>query len=49
MIDFVGNDLWQMKQELLKLGALALNRGNNVIEEKDVENLVKPKINADIF
>ena len=49
LIDFVGNDLWQMKQELLKLGALALNRGNNVIEEKDVENLVKPKINADIF
>ena len=49
LIDFIGNDLWQMKQELLKLGAFSLNRGDNTIGETDVENLVKPKINADIF
>lgn len=49
LMDFIGNDLWRMNQELLKLGALALNRGDNIIGETDVENLVKPKINADIF
>ena len=49
LIDFVGNDLWQMEQELLKLGAFVLNRGDNAIGETDVENLVKSKINADIF
>lgn len=49
LIDFVGNDLWQMKQELLKLSAFVFNRGDKAIGEIDVENMIKPKINADIF
>lgn len=49
LIDFVGNDLWQMKQELLKLGAFVFNRGDKAIGETDVENMIKPKINVDIF
>ncbi|OWK26900.1 MAG: DNA polymerase III subunit delta [Parcubacteria group bacterium GW2011_GWA2_38_13b] len=49
LIDFIGNDLWQMKQELLKLSAFVLNCGNNIIGETDVESLVKPKVNVDIF
>lgn len=49
LVDFIGNDLWRMKQELLKLGAFVSDRGDNIIEEADIDKLVKPKINSDIF
>ncbi len=46
LIDFVGNDLWRMKGELEKLANL---KKQKEITEKDVELLVKPKIETDIF
>ena len=46
LIDFVGSDLWQMSQEIMKLCAY---KQNNIIQAKDVDLLVSPKISADIF
>ena len=47
LIDFVGSDLWQMSQEIRKLCAYA---GAGVeIPASDVDLLVMPKINTDIF
>jgi DNA polymerase-3 subunit delta len=46
LIDFVGNNLWQMENEIKKLVSF---RKGEIIEEKDVELLVKPKIESDIF
>lgn len=46
LIDFVGNDLWQMDMEIKKLVAYKPGGG---ISEKDIEILVKPKININIF
>lgn len=43
---FVGNDLWQLSQELAKLKNYKENRP---ILPEDVELLVKPKIESDIF
>ncbi|MBZ9572443.1 DNA polymerase III subunit delta [Patescibacteria group bacterium] len=46
LINFVGNNLWQLANEIKKL----INfRGRKKIETKDVELLVKPKIETDIF
>ena len=46
LVDFVGNNLWQMENEIKKL----VNYKNKTkIEIKDVELLVKPKIETDIF
>jgi len=57
LIEFVGNDLWQMANEIKKL--VAYKTGHNQIttvtklcpeiEREDVELLVKPKIETDIF
>lgn len=49
LINFVGNDLWQMEQELLKLSSLVLFESRNIVEDDDVDNLVKSKIVMDIF
>ncbi len=46
LINFVGNDLWQMDNEIKKLVNYKFHRH---IEEKDVDLLVKPKIESDIF
>jgi len=46
IIDFVGNNLWQMENEIKKLVSY---KEKEIIEEKDVEILVKPKIDSDIF
>ena len=46
LINFVGNDLWHMSQEIKKLSAYKLK---GVIQAKDVELLVVPKIETDIF
>jgi len=46
LMDWVGSDLWQMSNEIKKL--VNYKAGKN-IEVKDVELLVKPKIETDIF
>lgn len=46
LIEFIGNDLWQLSNEIEKL----INYKNNkIIQTKDIELLVKPKIEVDIF
>jgi DNA polymerase-3 subunit delta len=56
LLNFVGNDLWQMTNEIRKLvdykGKSAFDKdtaGEGEIKSKDVELLVKPKIETDIF
>ena len=46
LIDMVGNNLWQMSNEIKKLSDY---RSGQIIQLKDIELLVKPKIEADIF
>jgi DNA polymerase III subunit delta len=46
LVNFVGNDLWQMSNEIKKLVSY---KSSGKIEEKDVDLLVKPKIESDIF
>jgi len=46
IINFVGNDLWQMSNEVKKL--VSFKNGKKVNAE-DVELMVKPKIESDIF
>ena len=46
LIEFVGNDLWRMSNEIRKL----VNYSNGkMITEKEIELLVRPKIEIDIF
>lgn len=44
LIEFVGSDLWQLSNEIIKLSTYTKN-----IQEKDVELLVKPVVEAGIF
>jgi DNA polymerase-3 subunit delta len=46
IIDFAGNDLWQISNEVKKLVSFKKGKRINV---EDVELLVKPKIESDIF
>jgi len=46
LIDFVGNDLWQMENEIRKLVSF---KSGKKIEAKDIQILVRPKIETDIF
>ena len=46
LIGFVGNDLWQMTNEINKL---ANYKSGSVVKKQDVELLVKPNIENDIF
>lgn len=47
LIDYIGKDLWQMSNEIKKLANYKKN--NNEISEKDIDLLIKPKIENDIF
>jgi DNA polymerase III subunit delta len=47
LITFTGNDLWQVSGEIRKMAAY--KKEGRVITLKDVDLLVKPKIEADIF
>ncbi len=46
LLTFVGNNLWRMQNEIKKLADF---RGRGLIKKEDVELLVKPKIENDIF
>ena len=46
LADIVGNDLWQMSNEIQKLASYKEGKS---IGLKDVDSLVKPKIETDIF
>ncbi|MBU0476395.1 DNA polymerase III subunit delta [Patescibacteria group bacterium] len=46
-IDFVGNDLWRASNEIKKL--VNYKKGKGEIEVKDIELLVRPKIETDVF
>ncbi len=46
LTDYVGNNLWQMVNEI---GKLVSYKKNKKIETKDIELLVKPKIEPEIF
>jgi DNA polymerase-3 subunit delta len=46
LIFLLGNDLWQMSEEIKKL--VAFKKGG-FIREKDVETLISPKLELDIF
>jgi len=49
LINFVGSDLWQMANEIKKLVSYKLKCPNPEISQRDIELLVKPKIETDIF
>jgi len=46
LVEFVGNDLWQMANEINKLSNY---KKGSVIKKEDVETLVRPKTENDIF
>lgn len=46
LIDFVGNDLWQMENEIKKLASF---QKGETIKEEDIELMVRPKIDTDVF
>lgn len=46
IVNFVGNDLWQMANEISKLSNY---KAGSVVKKEDVELLVKPNIENDIF
>ena len=56
LIKFTGNDLWQLSNEIKKISTFKkfsnndqTNRKINRIEKKDIELLVRPKIETNIF
>ena len=53
LLEFIGNDLWQLSNEIKKLVCLKKSlKADDLIEEvksEDVEILVKPKLEANIF
>ena len=46
LIEFVGNDLWQMENEIKKLSNF---KNGKTVKKEDVDVLVKSKIETDIF
>ncbi len=49
IMDFVGNDLWQISQELSKLSSFVLQDKKDIIDENDIKCLVMPKVDSNIF
>ncbi len=47
LINFVGNNLWRLSQEINKLSSFK-NRGGR-ITKKDIMNLIHPRLETDIF
>ena len=46
LIEYIGNDLWQMSNEIKKLASF---RNNKTVKAEDIEFLVRSKIETDIF
>jgi len=46
LIEYVGNDLWQMSNEIRKLASF---RNNETVKAEDIKLLVKSKVETDIF
>jgi len=46
LIEYIGNDLWQMSNEIRKLASF---RNNKIVGVEDIELLVRSKIETDIF
>jgi len=46
LIEYIGNDLWQMSNEIRKLASF---RNNKMVGVEDIELLVRSKIETDIF
>jgi len=49
LIEFVSNDLWRLSNEIRKLVNYQGKGREKIIQIKDIELLVKPKIETDIF
>jgi len=51
LIDYIGSDLWRMSNEINKLISYKtqIAKGKGLIENEDIEILVKPKIDINIF
>jgi DNA polymerase-3 subunit delta len=46
LIEYIGNDLWQMSNEIRKLASF---KKNKAVQSEDIELLVRSKIETDIF
>lgn len=49
LIDSVGDNLWQMANEIKKLASFKTGSAESMVGETDVELLVRPKMETDIF
>ena len=52
LLDYVGNDLWKLQNEIKKLAWFKAGlpaQAGKIIKKEDVELLIKPKIETDIF
>jgi len=46
LIEYIGNDLWQMNNEIRKLASF---RNNDTVKAEDIKLLVRSKVETDIF
>jgi len=49
ILEFVGNDLWQISNEIKKLICLKKSAQVKEIKKQDIENIVKPNLETNIF
>ena len=49
LINFVGNDLWRLSQEVKKIVNYIKSKDKKVVRIEEIELLVKPKIETNIF
>jgi len=49
ILEFTGNDLWQISNEIQKLICLKKNTSTKDIKTQDIKNIVKPNLETNIF
>ncbi len=49
LIEYIGNDLWRMSNEIDKLLSYKSNQKDKQIKAEDIQQLVKPEIDINIF